>query len=49
MVRNIEQVNMEKTTFSDHFLPFALPVIEEEEISEVLEVLKSGWVTTGPR
>jgi len=49
MVRNIEQVNMEKTTLSDDFLPFALPVIEEEEISEVLDVLKSGWVTTGPK
>jgi dTDP-4-amino-4,6-dideoxygalactose transaminase len=40
---------MGKTTFSDHFLPFALPVIEEEEIREVLDVLKSGWVTTGPK
>lgn len=40
---------MEKTTVSDPFLPFALPVIEEEEINEVLEVLKSGWVTTGPK
>jgi UDP-4-amino-4,6-dideoxy-N-acetyl-beta-L-altrosamine transaminase len=49
MVRNIEQVNMEKTSFSDHFLPFALPVIEEEEISEVIDVLKSGWITTGPK
>ena len=49
MVRNAEQVNMEKTTLSDDFLPFALPVIEEEEISEVLDVLKSGWVTTGPK
>src|SRR4030065_1916214 len=49
MVRNIEQVNMEKTTLLDHFLPFSLPIIEEEEISEVLDVLKSGWVTTGPK
>jgi dTDP-4-amino-4,6-dideoxygalactose transaminase len=49
MVRNIEQVNMEKATVSNHFLPFALPVIEEEEISEVLDVLKSGWITTGPK
>jgi perosamine synthetase len=49
MVRNIEQVNMEKTTLSDDFLPFALPVIEEEEISEVIDVLKSAWITTGPK
>ena len=40
---------MEKTTSSDGFLPFALPVIEEEEISEVLDVLKSAWITTGPK
>ncbi|MEM7262457.1 MAG: aminotransferase class I/II-fold pyridoxal phosphate-dependent enzyme, partial [Planctomycetota bacterium] len=31
------------------FLPFALPKIGEEEEREVLEVLRSGWVTTGPR
>ena len=49
MVRNVKQVNMEKTTLPDDFLPFALPVIEEEEISEVLDVLKSGWITTGPK
>ncbi len=40
---------MEKTAFADNFLPFALPVIEEEEISEVLEVLRSAWITTGPK
>jgi dTDP-4-amino-4,6-dideoxygalactose transaminase len=40
---------MEKTTLSDDFLPFALPVIEEEEINEVLDVLKSAWITTGPK
>jgi perosamine synthetase len=49
MVRNIEQVNMEKTTVSDDFLPFALPLIEEEEISEVIDTLRSGWITTGPK
>ena len=31
------------------FLPFALPDIGEEEISEVVECLRSGWVTTGPK
>lgn len=31
------------------FLPFALPEIGEEEISEVVEALRSGWVTTGPK
>lgn len=31
------------------FLPFALPEIGEEEIAEVVNTLKSGWVTTGPK
>lgn len=31
------------------FLPFALPEIGEEEISEVVSCLRSGWVTTGPK
>ena len=31
------------------FLPFALPEIGEEEISEVVDSLRSGWVTTGPK
>ena len=31
------------------FLPFALPSIGEEEISEVVATLRSGWITTGPR
>lgn len=31
------------------FLPFALPEIGEEEIAEVVESLRSGWVTTGPK
>ncbi|MFN8770473.1 MAG: DegT/DnrJ/EryC1/StrS family aminotransferase [Neisseriaceae bacterium] len=31
------------------FLPFALPDIGDEEINEVVETLKSGWVTTGPK
>lgn len=34
---------------SENFLPFALPDIGEEEINEVLETLRSGWVTTGPK
>ena len=32
-----------------NFLPFALPEIGEEEISEVVQALRSGWVTTGPK
>jgi dTDP-4-amino-4,6-dideoxygalactose transaminase len=31
------------------FLPFALPDIGEEEILEVVDTLRSSWITTGPR
>lgn len=31
------------------FLPFALPEIGEEEIAEVVDSLRSGWITTGPK
>ena len=31
------------------FLPFSTPCISEEEISEVVDVLRSGWITTGAR
>lgn len=30
-------------------VPFSPPDITEEEIQEVIEVLKSGWITTGPK
>jgi dTDP-4-amino-4,6-dideoxygalactose transaminase len=33
----------------EQFLPFALPSIGEEEIAEVVDTLRSGWVTTGPK
>ncbi len=33
----------------EKFLPFHLPSLEEEEIEKVTKVLKSGWITTGPR
>jgi dTDP-4-amino-4,6-dideoxygalactose transaminase len=31
------------------FLPFALPDLGEEEIAEVVDSLRSGWLTTGPK
>ena len=34
---------------SNDFILFALPEIDEEEIDEVISVLRSGWVTTGPK
>jgi len=30
-------------------IPFCRPDITEEEIAEVVETLRSGWITTGPR
>ena len=30
-------------------IPFSPPDISELEIQEVVEALKSGWITTGPR
>lgn len=31
------------------FLPFARPAIDEETITAVSQVLRSGWITTGPQ
>ncbi|MBI1935162.1 aminotransferase class I/II-fold pyridoxal phosphate-dependent enzyme [Candidatus Woesearchaeota archaeon] len=31
------------------FLPFALPLISDDEIREVVDTLRSGWLTTGPK
>ena len=31
------------------FIPFARPFIDAEEIAEVVDSLKAGWVTTGPK
>ncbi|MGC9022684.1 MAG: DegT/DnrJ/EryC1/StrS family aminotransferase, partial [Dissulfurimicrobium sp.] len=33
----------------EDFLPFSRPTIGEEEISEVIDSLRSGWLTTGPK
>lgn len=31
------------------FLPFSQPTIEDDEIEEVVDTLRSGWLTTGPK
>ena len=31
------------------FLPFVRPEIDEETIAGVADVLRSGWITTGPQ
>jgi len=32
-----------------HFLPFALPDLDETELAEISEALNTGWITTGPK
>jgi dTDP-4-amino-4,6-dideoxygalactose transaminase len=34
---------------ANNFLPFALPDLGDEEIAEVNDALRSGWLTTGPK
>lgn len=36
-------------TTATKFLAFHIPLIEEEEIQAVCDVLRSGWITTGPK
>jgi dTDP-4-amino-4,6-dideoxygalactose transaminase len=31
------------------FLPFALPSIDDDDLEEVVEVIRSGWITSGPQ
>ena len=33
----------------EEFLPFCRPNVSDEDISAVVDVLRSGWITTGPR
>lgn len=35
--------------FRSEFLPFALPTIDEQDAQEVMDVVRSGWLTSGPR
>ena len=39
----------EEPAIGDPTVPFAVPDIGEEEINAVVECLRSGWLTTGPR
>ena len=40
---------MQGLDMTERFIPFHRPSIGEEEIAEVTDTLKSGWLTTGPR
>jgi len=33
----------------DNFLPIAIPDITDDEIAEVVDTLKSGWISVGPK
>ena len=45
-----EEVAEAAVTFRPRpFLPFSLPEIGEEEIAEVADSLRAGWLTTGPK
>ncbi|MCJ7641778.1 MAG: aminotransferase class I/II-fold pyridoxal phosphate-dependent enzyme, partial [Desulfobacterales bacterium] len=39
----------QKTRTTDMQVPFHKPDISDEEIAEVLDTLKSGWITMGPK
>jgi dTDP-4-amino-4,6-dideoxygalactose transaminase len=39
----------ENISMRNEFLPFHIPSIGDEEIAEVVNVLRSGWLTTGPK
>lgn len=52
-MRAIRWPYLEETDLSasatESFLPFSRPSLGEEEIAEVVDCLRSGWITTGPR
>jgi dTDP-4-amino-4,6-dideoxygalactose transaminase len=41
--------NNKKNMIRDTFLIFGSPLIEEDEINEVVAILRSGWLGTGPK
>ena len=32
-----------------NFLPFSPPLLGEEEEKEIIDTLRSGWITSGPK
>jgi dTDP-4-amino-4,6-dideoxygalactose transaminase len=42
-------MSAEKTLIRDTFLPFSRPAIGDAEIAELVDSLRSGWITTGPK
>jgi dTDP-4-amino-4,6-dideoxygalactose transaminase len=48
-VSGVCAVNTAQETVRESFLPYAQPFIGDEEIAEVVDSLRSGWITTGPK
>ncbi len=45
-----EVPHLNKTFWEEgEFIPFSRPSLNEEALQEVMDCLKSGWITTGPR
>lgn len=44
-----QPVTTEKSDARSDWLPYHLPSIGDEEIAEVVDTLRSGWITTGPK
>ncbi len=42
-------INAGETSQTEEFLPFSRPTISQDAIDDVVNCLKSGWITTGPR
>lgn len=34
---------------AERFLPFSPPCLDDDEVAEVVDCLRSGWITTGPK
>jgi len=43
------QIQMDMRKTMPDFIPFSVPDIGNSEINEVVDTLKSGWITTGPK
>lgn len=49
MVGIQDEFHLSGASLRKNFLPFSKPSIGPEEIAEVSDSLKSGWITTGPK
>jgi dTDP-4-amino-4,6-dideoxygalactose transaminase len=45
----VPELNNKRFKRRENFLVFGAPMIEEPEIQEVVETLRSGWIGTGPK